>query len=71
MTPTLVDIARETRTSVSTVSRVLSGGAMANRISRETRDRVREVAERLGYRETGPAPYKGKTVTVFERTRSA
>jgi DNA-binding LacI/PurR family transcriptional regulator len=50
MTPTLVDIARETRTSVSTVSRVLSGGAMANRISRETRDRVREAAQRLGYR---------------------
>jgi LacI family transcriptional regulator len=50
MTPTLVDIARETHTSVSTVSRVLSGGAMANRISKETRDRVREVADRMGYR---------------------
>ena len=50
MTPTLVDIARETNTSVSTVSRVLSGGAMANRISRETRDRVRQAAERMGYR---------------------
>src|SRR4051812_4803727 len=48
--PTLVDIARETKTSVSTVSRVLSGGAMANRISKATRDRVREVADRLGYR---------------------
>ena len=50
MTPTLVDIARETNTSVSTVSRVLSGGAMANRISKETRQRVQEVADRLGYR---------------------
>jgi LacI family transcriptional regulator len=48
--PTLVDIARETNTSVSTVSRVLSGGAMANRISKETRDRVKEAADRLGYR---------------------
>ena len=50
MSPTLVDIARETKTSVSTVSRVLSGGAMANRISKATRDRVKEVAARLGYR---------------------
>src|SRR5688500_4798339 len=50
MSPTLVDIARETKTSVSTVSRVLSGGAMANRISKETRQRVQEVADRLGYR---------------------
>jgi DNA-binding LacI/PurR family transcriptional regulator len=46
----LVDIARETHTSVSTVSRVLSGGAMANRISKETRQRVQEAAQRLGYR---------------------
>lgn len=50
MVPTLVDIARETQTSVSTVSRVLSGGAMANRISKETRQRVQEVAGRMGYR---------------------
>ncbi|HEY7119650.1 MAG TPA: LacI family DNA-binding transcriptional regulator [Tepidisphaeraceae bacterium] len=50
MSPTLVDIARETHTSVSTVSRVLSGGAMANRISKETRQRVQEAAQRLGYR---------------------
>jgi LacI family transcriptional regulator len=50
MAPTLVDIARETHTSVSTVSRVLSGGAMANRISKETRLRVKEAADRLGYR---------------------
>lgn len=50
MYPTLHDIARETNTSVSTVSRVLSGGAMANRISKETRQRVLEAAQRLGYR---------------------
>jgi LacI family transcriptional regulator len=50
MSPTLVDIARETNTSVSTVSRVLSGGAMANRISKDTRERVQAVADRLGYR---------------------
>lgn len=48
--PTLVDIARATQTSVSTVSRVLSGGSMASRISKETRDRVKEAATRLGYR---------------------
>jgi LacI family transcriptional regulator len=47
---TLVDIARQTNTSVSTVSRVLSGGAMSSRISKETRQRVKEVAEQLGYR---------------------
>jgi LacI family transcriptional regulator len=50
MAPTLVDIARETKTSVSTVSRVLSGGAMANRISRDTRDKVKRAADRMGYR---------------------
>jgi LacI family transcriptional regulator len=50
MAPTLVDIAKETNTSVSTVSRVLSGGAMANRISKETRERVKQAADRLGYR---------------------
>jgi DNA-binding LacI/PurR family transcriptional regulator len=50
MPPTLVDIARETNTSVSTVSRVLSGGAMASRISRDTRERVQAAADRMGYR---------------------
>jgi LacI family transcriptional regulator len=48
--PTLVDIAKETNTSVSTVSRVLAGGMIANRISKETRERVTIVANRLGYR---------------------
>ena len=50
MPPTLIDIARETNTSVSTVSRVLAGGAVAQRISEETRARVIEAANRLGYR---------------------
>ncbi len=50
MPPTLHDIACKTRTSVSTVSRVLAGGAPSLRISAATRQRVREAADRLGYR---------------------
>ena len=50
MAATLVDIAKETRTSISTVSRVLSGGAAAARISVGTRNKVMEAARRLGYR---------------------
>lgn len=50
MHPTLVDIARETSTSISTVSRVLSGGSASARISAQTRQRVLEAARRLGYR---------------------
>ncbi|HTW94431.1 MAG TPA: LacI family DNA-binding transcriptional regulator [Tepidisphaeraceae bacterium] len=50
MSATLSDIARETRTSISTVSRVLAGGTAARRISRATADRVRAAAQRLGYR---------------------
>lgn len=50
MSATLSDIARETNTSVSTVSRVLAGGAVSKRISKETRDKVHEAAKRLGYR---------------------
>jgi LacI family transcriptional regulator len=48
--PTLNDIARETGTSISTVSRVLAGGAGAQRISATTREKVLEAASRLGYR---------------------
>lgn len=47
---TLVDIARETGTSISTVSRVLAGGPGASRISDATRQKVVEAANRLGYR---------------------
>jgi len=50
MPPTLVDIARRTNTSVSTVSRVLAGGAVAQRISEETRTRVTAAAKAMGYR---------------------
>lgn len=50
MAATLTDIARETHTSVSTVSRVLAGGVGAKRISDATRERVMEAARRLGYR---------------------
>jgi len=48
--PTLEDIAKETRTSISTVSRVLSGGRAANRISAETRERVLAASKAMGYR---------------------
>lgn len=47
---TLHDIARAAGTSVSTVSRVLSGGLTARRISAEMRQRVSTTAEQLGYR---------------------
>jgi LacI family transcriptional regulator len=50
LSATLSDIARETGTSISTVSRVLSGGASAQRISQSTRNRVLAAARRLGYR---------------------
>lgn len=48
--PTLQDIADQTRTSISTVSRVLSGGPLARRISHATRQRVLEAARIAGYR---------------------
>lgn len=47
---TLHDIAKAASTSISTVSRVLAGGAVARRISIETRGRVTAAAEQLGYR---------------------
>ncbi|HEX8522117.1 MAG TPA: LacI family DNA-binding transcriptional regulator [Tepidisphaeraceae bacterium] len=50
MPPTLEDIAKQTRTSISTVSRVLSGGRAAHRISAETRERVLAASKALGYR---------------------
>jgi LacI family transcriptional regulator len=48
--PTLQDIANQTRTSISTVSRVLAGGPSARRISHATRQRVMEAARVAGYR---------------------
>jgi LacI family transcriptional regulator len=50
MSATLIDIARATNTSVSTVSRVLAGGASSKRISAVTRERVTAAARELGYR---------------------
>lgn len=50
MSATLADIARATRTSISTVSRALSGGPSAGRISVGTRHRISAAALDLGYR---------------------
>lgn len=50
MSATLNDIAKATNTSVSTVSRVLANGAVSQRISTQTRQRVREAALQLGYK---------------------
>jgi LacI family transcriptional regulator len=50
MSPTLLDIAKETGTSISTVSRVLAGGNVARRISLATRQKVMQAADRMGYR---------------------
>lgn len=50
MSPTLTDIARRTQTSVSTVSRVLAGGRVSQRISEATRNRILETAKEMGYR---------------------
>jgi LacI family transcriptional regulator len=50
MLPTLEDIAKQTKTSISTVSRVLSGGRAAHRISAETRQRVLAASKAMGYR---------------------
>jgi len=47
---TLVDIAKQTKTSVSTVSRVLAGGDVGKRISHATSQRVRQAADLMGYR---------------------
>ncbi|MCC6240727.1 MAG: LacI family DNA-binding transcriptional regulator [Phycisphaerales bacterium] len=49
MRPTLQDIASATNTSVSTVSRVLSGGTVAQRISLATRQKILQVAKKMGY----------------------
>jgi DNA-binding LacI/PurR family transcriptional regulator len=41
---TLSDIARATQTSVSTVSRALSGSVAANRLNLDTRQRIQAAA---------------------------
>ncbi|MGB7158386.1 MAG: LacI family DNA-binding transcriptional regulator [Tepidisphaeraceae bacterium] len=50
MRPTLIDIAKQTNTSVSTVSRVLTGGRVAQHVSDETKGRVLAAAKAMGYR---------------------
>ncbi len=50
MSATLSDIAKATGTSVSTVSRVLTGAAAARRISDQTRQKVAAAAREMGYR---------------------
>ena len=47
---TMQDIARKVGVSQSTVSRVLSGGPAPISISQETRDRILEAADAMGYR---------------------
>jgi LacI family transcriptional regulator len=64
--PTLRDVAREAGVHVSTVSRVLNDQAAAGRITRDTEDRIREVANRLGYRRNviARALRTGRTLVV-------
>ena len=47
---TLMDVARQSGFSASTVSIVLNEAPLANHLRIDTRRRIREVAERLGYR---------------------
>ena len=49
-TVTLVEVARQSGFSVSTVSIVLNEAPLAKHLRGETKRRIREVAERLGYR---------------------
>jgi len=49
-TVTLVDVARRSGYSASTVSIVLNRAPLANHLRPDTRRRIREIAERLGYR---------------------
>ena len=49
-TVTLMDVARQSGFSASTVSIVLNDAPLANHLRTDTRRRIREVAERLGYR---------------------
>ena len=47
---TIKDVGREAGVSWTTVSRVLTGGSFADRISPETRSRIHSAARRLSYR---------------------
>lgn len=63
--PTIYDVAREAGVSPSTVSRAFS---RPGRVSSETARRVREVADRLGYRAEEvfrvPAPVRSKLIAL-------
>lgn len=64
--PTIEDVAREAGVSQTTVSFVLSRSEHAARISPETKQRIVEVADRLGYRRNaiGAALQRGYSDTV-------
>ncbi len=64
--PTLRDVAREAGVHVSTVSRVLNDQAAAGRITQDTEERIRAVAQRLGYRRNtiARALRTGRTLVV-------
>ena len=63
MAVTILDIAKETGKTYSTVSRALNN---CGRMSDETRKQILEAAERLGYRPNfaGIALQKGRTNTI-------
>ena len=58
---TLQDVAREADVAVSTVSRALSN---PDRVSRAMRERIQEVARRLGYT-SGRAPVRGALLALM------
>ena len=60
-TVTLQDVAREAGVAVSTVSRALSN---PDRVSRQMRERVQEVAKRLGYT-AGRAPVRDSLLALM------
>ena len=60
-TVTLQDVARQAGVAVSTVSRALSN---PDRVSRQTRERVQEVAKRLGYT-AGRAPVRDSLLALM------
>ncbi|GAB3597491.1 LacI family DNA-binding transcriptional regulator [Microbacterium tumbae] len=61
--PTISDVAREAEVSISTVSKALSG---TGRMREETRARISEVAERLGYTARPPRrePRAARSYTI-------
>lgn len=58
--PTILDVARACGVAKSTVSVVLNQSPAANRVPEETRQRVRTIANRLGYR----ASWRGRALAA-------